>query len=50
MSKFFPASVRHTKAREFFELKQGNMTVLEYIAKFTELGCFGDDWPQIWPR
>ena len=43
MGKFFPASARHAKAREFLELKQGTMTVLEYMAKFTELGRFGDD-------
>ena len=43
MSKFFSASIRHVKAREFLDLKQGNMTVLEYIAKFTELARFGDD-------
>ena len=35
MGKFFPASARHAKAREFLELKQGTMTVLEYVAKFT---------------
>ena len=44
MGKFFPASARHAKSREFLELKQGNMTVLEYVAKFTELACFGDDY------
>ena len=44
MGKFFPASARHTKAWEFLELKQGNMTVLEYVAKFTELARFGDDY------
>ena len=44
MGKFFPASARHAKAREFLELKQGNMTVLEYVAKFTELAHFGDDY------
>ena len=42
MNKFFPASSRHAKAREFLELKQGNMTVLEYVAKITELACFED--------
>ena len=31
MSKFFPASVRYAKAREFLRLRQGSMTVLEYI-------------------
>ena len=44
MSKFFPASTRHAKAREFLDLKQGSMTVLEYVAKFTELAHFGDDY------
>ena len=44
MSKFFPTSAKHEKAREFLELKQGSMTVLEYVAKFTELARFGDDY------
>ena len=44
MGKFFPASARHAKAREFLELKQGTMTVLEYVAKFTDLARFGDDY------
>ena len=44
MSKFFPASARHAKAREFLELRQGAMTVMEYVAKFTELACFADDY------
>ena len=44
MGKFFPASARHVKAREFLELKQGNMTVLEYVSKFIELARFGDDY------
>ena len=44
MDKFFPASARHAKAREFLELKQGRMTMLEYEAKFTELARFGDDY------
>ena len=42
MDKFFLASARHAKAREFLELKQGSMTVLEYVAKFTELARFED--------
>ena len=29
MSKFFLASARHAKARDFLDLKQGSMTVLE---------------------
>ena len=44
MGKFFPASTRHAKAREFLELKQGSMTMLEYVAKFIELARFGDDY------
>ena len=43
MGKYFPASTRHAKARQFLELRQGAMTVLEYMAKFTELARFGDD-------
>ena len=44
MRKFFPASARHAKAREFLKLRQGDRTVLEYVAKFTELVRFGDDY------
>ena len=48
MDKFLPASNRHAKAWEFLESKQGSMTVLEYIAKFTELTHFGDDYVAIY--
>ena len=44
MEKFFPASARHAKAQEFLELKQVNMTVLKYVAKFTELARFEDNY------
>ena len=44
MRKYFPATTRHAKAREFLELKQGSMTVMEYVAKFTELARFADDY------
>ena len=44
MDKFFPAYARHAKSREFIELKQGSMAVLEYVAKFAELARFGDDY------
>ena len=37
-------SARHAKAREFLELKQGNMIVQEYVAKFIELTHFRDDY------
>ena len=42
--KYFLATARHAKAREFLELKQGTMTVMEYVAKFTELALFVDDY------
>ena len=47
IGKFFPAFARHAKAREFLDLKQGNMIMLEYMAKSTELACFADDYVAI---
>ena len=44
MDKCFPVSTGHEKAWEFLELKQGTMIMLEYVAKFTELACFIDDY------
>ena len=44
MGKYFPATTRHAKTQEFLELKQGTMTVIEYMAKFTELAHFADDY------
>ena len=44
MGKYFPATARYAKAEEFLELKQRTMTVMEYVAKFTELARFGDDY------
>ena len=44
MGKYFSASARHAKAREFLELRQGTMTVLEYVARLKELARFGDDY------
>ena len=44
MGKYFSAFAKHAKAREFLELRQGMMTVLEYVARFTELARFGDDY------
>ena len=41
------AFARHAKAQEFLELKQGTMTVLNYVAMFTELACFADDYVAI---
>ena len=47
MSKFLPVSARHAKAREYLELRQAMMIVLEYVAKFTELARFPDDYVAI---
>ena len=44
MGKYFPDTARHAKAQEFLELKQGTMTVIEYVARFTELACFANDY------
>ena len=44
MGKYFSDTARHPKAQEFLELKQGTMTVLEYVARFTELAYFDDDY------
>ncbi|MCI81100.1 hypothetical protein A2U01_0102372, partial [Trifolium medium] len=34
LMKCFPADVKNKKVVEFMELKQGNMSVAEYAAKF----------------
>ena len=44
MGKYFPDTARHAKAQEFLELKQGTMTVMEYVARFTGLARFADDY------
>ena len=44
MGKYFPKTARHAKAQEFLELKQGAMTVKDYVARFTELARFTDDY------
>ena len=44
MGKYFPDTTRHAKAQEFLELKQGVMTVIDYVARFTELARFADDY------
>ena len=44
MSKYFPATARHAKAQEFLELRQGMMKMMEYMARFTELARFSDDY------
>ena len=44
MGKYFPKTARHAKAQEFLELKQGATTVMDYVARFTELARFADDY------
>ena len=44
MGKYFPDTARHAKAQEFLELKQGAMTVMDYVPRFTELARFFDDY------
>ena len=47
MSKYFPETARHAKAQEFLELNQGATTVMDYVARFTELARFADDYVAI---
>ena len=44
MGKYFPDTARHAKTQEFLELKQETMTVMEYVARFTKLARFADDY------
>ena len=44
MGKYFPDTARHAKAQEFLKLKQGTRTVIEYVARFTELAHFANDY------
>ena len=44
MGKYFSNTARHVKAQELLELKQGTVTVIEYMARFTELAHFADDY------
>ena len=44
MGKYFLDTVRHAKAQEFLELKQGTMPVMDYVARFRELARFVDDF------
>ena len=44
MGKYIPDTARHAKAQEFLELKQGAITVMDYVAKFIKLARFADDY------
>ncbi|KAM1160982.1 hypothetical protein ACFX2I_000134 [Malus domestica] len=43
LNRYFPDAMKHTKIQEFLDLKQENMTVAEYVAKFAELSKYSDD-------
>ena len=44
MGKYFPETAKHAKAQEFLKLKQGATTVMDYVARFTVLARFADDY------
>ena len=44
MGKYFPEIA---KAQEFLELKQGAMTMMDYVTRFTKLARFADDYMAI---
>ena len=44
MDEYFPDTARRARAHVFLELKQGAMTVMDYVARFTELPRFSDDY------
>ena len=44
MGKYYLATARDTKTQEFLELRQGTVTVMEYVDKFNELARFADDY------
>ena len=44
MGKYFPDTARHAKAQEFLELKQRTMTMMDYVARFTKLARFADEY------
>ena len=44
MGKYFPDTARHAKAQEFLELKQEAMTVMDYVARYTKLARFAEDY------
>jgi len=39
-SQYYPRDVQRTKEREFLSLKQGNLSIMDYAAKFNELSRF----------
>ena len=47
MSKYFPETAKTCQSSGILELKQGAMTVMDYVARFTELARFADDYVAI---
>jgi len=39
-AQYYPPDVRRAKEQEFLHLKQGEISVIEYAAKFNELSRF----------
>ena len=37
MGEYFPDTARHARAQVFLEPKQGAMTMMDFVARFTEL-------------
>ena len=44
MGKYFLDTARHAKSLKFLDLKQGAMSVMDYVARFTKLARFADDY------
>ena len=44
MGKYFSDTARHAKAQEFLKPKHGTMIVMDYVARFTKLARFADDY------
>ena len=44
IGEYFSDTARHAKAQEFLELKQRTRTMIKYVARFTELARFVDDY------
>lgn len=45
MEMFFPLELREDKVQDFINLIQGNMSVKEYLLKFTQLASYA---PTMW--
>ena len=44
MGKYFQDTARYAKTQEFLEMKQGTMTVMDYVARFTKRTRFIDNY------